>query len=1222
MKYFSALLSLFLCSGVLLAQSSQSYWQDVEASSIQLPQLAEVGLPTNKYRTLSLDLDKLQQVLRQAPMEGSNTASTVISLPLPNGKMARFSIEESPVMMPKLATKYPGIKSYSGRSLDDQALSVRFDLGAGMLHAAIYTLDGTVYIDPYANVATGHYFSYFTKDLDLRQTELASLSCGLNTTELAQEEPTREYQNTTPALSLRSAVTQPLRTYRLALACTGEYAQANGGTVEKVLASMNTALNRVNQIFIRETAVKLMMIDNNDTLIFLDAATDPYNEPSSAETLVEVNPGILNARIGLSTYDIGHVFTRGCINSIGGIAARSTVCGVSKGKGVTCFFRTDINYIAVSVMAHEIGHQFSCRHSWNSCPDFQNQLSSESAYEPGSGSTIMSYAGSCSGNNIASQSDDYYATRSLEEFITFSREQEGNGCATQVPTPNNPPSVSINYRTNMVIPMRTPFVLNATASDPDGDALTYCWEQFDLGPVRTLGDPQSTSPSFRSFPPNNTTSRTFPKLSDIIENISNVTEVLPTYSRQLNFRCTVRDNHPSGGAVAWESIRLQATDQAGPFLVMSPNAGTEVWKAGDDVAVTWDVAKTNLAPVNCRFVNIRLSVDGGFSFPFLLAENALNDGTERVTLPNMTSDNARIKIEAVDNVFFDMSNQNFKIMSNPNATFALGLSPYSLPLNCQPAVIEYKITNAAFGGFNSAVKLDILPGGLPAGISATFSANNLKGGESSTLRLNVQNVLRDTVEFTLRAIAQGADTVLRNLSLITISTDFSSLGLSSPSNGQTGIQLSTILRWKKTPAARSYTVELSESPKFGSTNLAQATGVVQDTFNPNKILKDNTLHFWRVRPENECGPGAYTEPFVFHTSVTECKKQTSSAAVNIPSRNNPTVESRINITESGSITDINIPNIDINYETVNFLKVSLVSPKGTVVVLYDQACTGRTGIMKVGFDDEAPSSIVAGTATCPPDDGIVFKPKEALKILQGESIQGTWILRVQVIRSEAGQVGAINSWIIEFCSILTASNPTLLNNKALVVLRNGNKAIASSDLQAQDVDATAAQLLYTLTSLPANGSLRLSDKVLAVGDQFTQADIDALRIRYTHNGGTATGDLFTFVVQDGKGGFLPINRFTITIDQSTGLGEVPLPFAVKLYPNPTRDKIQLDFEQSLPAEGILRVFNFQGQLLYQRTVSQGVKNQVIDAQQWPAGTYLLHLHSSKGSVQRQFAVVK
>lgn len=1224
MKYFSALLSLLVCSLGLWAQEGQSYWQDVSASNIQLPFSAEVDLATNKYRSLSLDLSKFQQVLQQAPSEGSKNTSVVINLPLPNGKMARFAIEESPVMMPKLAAKYPGIKSFSGKSLDDQALSARFDLGAGVFHAAIQTLEGTVYIDPYVNnISTPYYFSYFTKDLDLRQSELASLSCGINTTELARAEPRREYTNTTPGMGfLRGAVAQPLRTYRLALACTGEYAQANGGTVEKVLASMNTALNRVNQIFIRETAVKLLMIDNNDTLIFLDGATDPYNEPSSAPTLLSVNPGVLNARIGLNAYDVGHVFTRGCANNIGGIAAPATVCKETKGRGVTCFFRTDINYIAVSVMAHEIGHQFSCNHSWNNCPDFQTQLASESAYEPGSGSTIMSYAGSCTNNNVSNQSDDYYATGSLEEFLTFSREQDGNGCATQVPTPNNAPSVSIGHRSNMVIPISTPFALTAAGSDPDGDALTYCWEQFDLGPVRTLGEPQGTSPSFRSFPPVTSSTRFFPQLPDLIDNINRATEVLPTYTRQLNFRCTVRDNHPSAGAVAWQSIRLQVTDQAGPFLIQSPNLGTETWKAGDDVNITWDVAKTNLAPVNCQYVNIRLSVDGGFTYPFLLAENARNDGSEKVTVPNMISNNARVKVEAVDNVFFDISNKSFTIMANPVATFALGVSPYGLPLNCQPATVEYKISNTVLGGFNSPVRLDILPGALPAGITASFSANNLRAGESSTLKLNIQNVLRDTVEFTLRAIAQGADTVLRTLSLITISNDFSNLVLKSPNNGQTGIQLSTILRWQKTPAARSYTVELSESPKFGATNLAQASGLSVDTLNPNKILKDNTLHFWRVRPENECGPGAYTEPFVFHTSVTECKRQSSTAAVNIPSRNNPTVESRINITDAGTITDINIPNIDIDYQTVNLIKVSLVSPKGTVVVLYDQACTGRTGIMKVGFDDEAPGVITAGTATCPPDDGIVFKPKEALKILQGESIQGTWILRVQVIRSEAGTVGAINSWIIEFCSTLTASNPTLLSNKGVKVNKSSNKTIATSDLQAQDVDATAAQLVYTLTHIPSGGGLRLTDKLLDVGDQFTQADIDAQRLRYTHNGGTATADFFSFVVKDGKGGFIPINRFNIEIDQSTGLGEVPLPFAVKLYPNPTKDVVNLEFEQNLPAEGVLRVFNLQGQLLYQRTVPQGVKTQVIATQQWPAGTYLLHLNTGKGSMQRQFAVAK
>ena len=592
-------------------------------------------------------------------------------------------------------------------------------------------------------------------------------------------------------------------------------------------------------------------------------------------------------------------------------------------------------------MAHEIGHQFSCGHSWNNCPESASQLSSGNAYEPGSGSTIMSYAGTCVNNNVANQSDDYYNIGSLIDFIEFTRVGGGKACATEVPTPNREPSLSVLSPNNVTIPLNTPFELRAQGSDPDDDKLSFCWEQFDLGPSSALGTPQGNAPIFRSFPPNTSPNRTFPNLTDLVNNTARVTELLPTYKRSLNFRCTVRDNHPQAGAAIWEGVKLEVTDQAGPFLVTAPNAGNETWRAGENALVTWDVAKTNLSPVNCQYVNIRMSVDGGFSYPFLLAQNAVNDGSERISVPNMISENTRIRVEAVGNVFFDISNRNFRITSAAKPTFSLGVAPYSLPLACQPKPIEFTIDNNALDGFNQPVRLEILET-LPQGASVSFSRNNLKAGESSVLRVNVGQILRGTFSLTLRASA-AADTVLRTLTFTTVSTDFSDLKLLSPSDGQSGIQLSAVLKWKGAQAATAYDVELASSPRFSETIISRAAGINRDTFAPRDILPDNSLFFWRVRPLNECGAAAFPPPFTFHTSSTDCKRYSTDVAANIPGRNNPTVESRLIITDEGLIRDVNIPNLNIEYSTVNQLKVSLVSPKGTEVVLYDADCAGFDG---------------------------------------------------------------------------------------------------------------------------------------------------------------------------------------------------------------------------------------------------------------------------------------
>lgn len=1214
MKYFNALL-LFCCSfSVLTAQTGP--WQDVRPENIKLPQGTEVYLATAKYRPLQLSLASLKNDLQAAPMEGSGGKKVIITLPLPDGKWERFAVEESPVMAPGLAARYPSIKAYAGRSLDQTGLQVRFDLAGDEFHASIFTPEGTIYIDPYASVNTPYFVSYFTKDLKITDADLQQASCALSAKELMELEERRP-RNTTPAMFLRSG-TRTLLTYRLAVACTGEYAQRNGVSKERVLASMNTALNRVNQIFIRETAVKLQLIEKNDTLIFQDPATDPYADAGDGRALLQGNTAVLNARIGAANYDIGHVFTLSCRDGIGGIAAPFSVCNNNnKGNGVTCFSSNNISFIAAQIMAHEIGHQFSCGHSWSNCPESKDQFSSGNAYEPGSGSTIMSYAGTCAGNNVANQSDDYYNIGSLIDFIEFSRVGGGKGCATEVPTPNREPSLSVVSPNNVTIPLNTPFELRAQGSDPDSDPLTYCWEQFDLGPSSTLGSPIGNAPLFRSFPPDTSPSRTFPNLNDLVSNTVRATEVLPAYKRSLNFRCTVRDNHPQAGSAIWEGIKLEVTDQAGPFLVTAPNAGDETWRAGDNAIVTWDVAKTNLSPVNCQYVNIRMSVDGGFSYPFLLAQNAVNDGSERISVPNMMSENARIRIEAVGNVFFDISNRNFRITSAAKPTFSLGVAPYSLPLACQPKPVEFTINNTALGGFSQPVKLEILET-LPQGASLSFSRNNLRAGESSVLRVNVGQILRGTFSLTLRASA-AADTVLRTLTFTTVSTDFSDLKLLSPNDGQSGIQLSTVLKWKGAQAANGYDVELASSPRFSETIISRAAGIGRDTFAPRDILPDNSLFFWRVRPLNECGAASFSQPFTFHTSSTDCKRYSTDVAVNIPGRNNPTVESRLNITDAGLIRDVNIPNLNIEYSTVNQLRVSLVSPKGTEVVLYDADCSGLTDIMKVGFDDNAPGVLAAGTATCPPDDGIVFKPKSPLAALIGENIQGTWILRVQVKRSQAGTPGTVSAWNLEFCSTRATTNPTL-SSTPVRALRGQSTNVISQNLNAQDNDTAADKLTYTLVEDPKQGRLRLGTTALAVGSKFTQADINANRLNFLANGNAADTDVFSFVIQDGTGGFLPLRSLAINIEGPTSLREIPLPFEVSLFPNPTRDVMQVKFGQSLPTDAVLRVYNLQGQLLQQAQVQKGANQHPIETEQWPNGAYFLQIRTNIGGMSLPFQV--
>ncbi|MDG2426441.1 MAG: M12 family metallo-peptidase [Flavobacteriales bacterium] len=627
-------------------------------------------------RAVAYDHDAIVSGLSEAPREESvlrvDFSSKRITLPMPSERSTQgwlpveFFVVRSDVMQSELALKYPEISSYLVQGVRDRRISGRIDLGASGFHAILHSPKGTVYMDPWAPGDKEQLLVY-TRAEFYASTSKGPMACDVQHMGLGKLGLGGEGDVFDPSNAGRSMVGPPFgqtrRNYILALACSGEYGSFHGGNTSLVLSAMNTSINRVNSIVERELAIRLIIHNDSDQLIFLNSSTDPYTNNNGGAMLSQ-NQTTCDNIIGFNNYDIGHVFSTGG----GGVAYLGCVCTSAKAGGVTGLSSPVGDTFDVDYVAHEMGHQFGCNHTFNnSC---SGNRSNNAAYEPGSGSTIMSYAGICS-PNLQNYAHEYYNNHSINEGSNYLHSGYGNNCSTQISSGNSAPNVTVPSG-GFYIPIGTPFELTATGSDSDGDPITYSWEQHNLGPQTASSDPYLNLPSgnapiFRSWEPTESATRVFPRLSDLLNNTTVVGEKLPTYTRDLTFRCTIRDNHPGTGGVDDATINFDATSVAGPFEITHPNTN-EPLIGNTMLNVNWNVAGTDAAPVSCAKVNIYLSVDGGYTYPYVLAEEVDNTGMHDVILPAIVATSARVKVKAASSIFFDISNVNFSISSIAGCT--------------------------------------------------------------------------------------------------------------------------------------------------------------------------------------------------------------------------------------------------------------------------------------------------------------------------------------------------------------------------------------------------------------------------------------------------------------------------------------------------------------------------------------------------------------------------
>ena len=632
-------------------------WNKVSQEATKsLTKMDRASMPS-KFELYSLNLDVLKSRLSKAPLD-SNTSSSNVIIPFPNpkGELEDYRIYEAPIMERGLADKFPNLKTYIGKGIKNPAETIRFSLTVFGLHVmSLSGENGTFYIDTYTKDLS-NYIVYRRQDI----TATKSFHCGVI------DSSSEEIRSIEGAIQNRAS-DGSFRTYRLAMACTIEYAAFHitaaglgGGTLAQkkaaVLSAMVITMARVNGVFENDMSLRMNLVANNDLIIFVDS--DGFDNANSG-TLINQSQSVIDTTIGSANYDIGHTVSTGG----GGLAQLNSPCGTGKARGITGQGTPVGDPFDLDYVAHEMGHQWGGNHTQNNACN----RNATTAIEPGSASTIMGYAGICA-PNVQSNSDAYFHTVSISEMIAFIA---GTGGTCAVATVNGNTAPIANAGIDYTIPKGTAFILKGTGSDANGDALTYCWEQTNnqastQPPTQTA----TTGPNFRSIAPSSSPNRYMPPLASVVANVLNPTwEVVPTVARTMNFAFTIRDNRtPNGGQTKRDDMVLTVAN-VGPFLVTSPN--TAVSYIGNvSQTIAWDAAGTTANGINCANVDILLSTNGGLTFPITLLTGTPNDGTQAVTIPNLAGTTNRIMIAGTNHIFYDVSNTNFTITAGTAETTA------------------------------------------------------------------------------------------------------------------------------------------------------------------------------------------------------------------------------------------------------------------------------------------------------------------------------------------------------------------------------------------------------------------------------------------------------------------------------------------------------------------------------------------------------------------------
>ena len=904
-----------------------------------------------------------------------------IRLPNEKGEEEIFVLTPTPLLSKKLAAKYPNLKTFKGVSKSRPDVRLRMSTQLSGVNVWIKIKNGNdFFIQPVRGEKRLH-FSYIKFKNDFS----SPLFCK---TQAASVNLKREI-----ALSKRMILNNQIRTFRIAIAGTGEFTSYwgdddddNGSNQEDALAAVVSTLNRINEIFEQDLNIRLELV-SDASLLFEDSSNDPFSGNFTSEI-----QNTLDAEIGDEGYDLGHLFDFGEPDGDAGFVGCICISG-KKGSAYATHPFVDVyggeyrnDYFDLDYAGHEIGHQFGAFHTFAYDTEGTGVNS-----EPGSGSTIMGYAGLTGVDDLQKHGDAYFHYHSIKNILDY---LDNVSCSTNTLIETD--FFTIDAGPDHIIPIGTAYELNFNPIIALEGSYTYCWEQLDSAEITSdnFGPNNVTGAMARSLPPSIISKRIIPNINRIISNnltqvnpsLNSAWETVPLVGRTLNWGLTVRKQTSTFNRLAQDAVKINASASAGPFIINSQNESNYLVKGGAVELIQWDVANTDKTPIGESEVVISMSTDGGVTFPISLADGVPNNGNAKVIIPNsIDTTKARIKVKSKNGIFFALNNVNFSIKSRD---LVLNFDPYTKE-NCDSDTLRYTFNILRRESFNDSfsLQLNLLPSSLEVQFSKeVYTSSETKGfidliGLSNLDPINYKFNLETLYGSTLESFA---------FELKQRNTIFSTITLQSPPNSSQDISLNPKLDWESSFNVDNYRVQLSTDLNFSNILLDQ---IINDSEVLINDLSDATLYFWRIQQINNCGISDFSEVYSFKTSSIYC---TNLYATDLPKNlldatqnGEGSTLSSINVNFDSQILDVNVL-VDLTHTWLEDLSLYLETPAGNQFLLSSAFGGEEDNYTQTIFDQEASENIKDGTA---PFTGR-FVPVQDINSIYGTSSQGIWKLIV------------------------------------------------------------------------------------------------------------------------------------------------------------------------------------------------------------------------------------